>query len=136
MFLQAVGLLHDRFYDPSSQRIINALSGYVFLGCPHAVYNRPQEWDRLVYLLKLASKGSYKKAKDSDEIASVSNVSLKFEEAGFETPVLSIFEMEESKLKEDLFKTWKGVVSNNSESLKGRLLTRVSWWIAISRNAQ
>jgi hypothetical protein len=63
-----------------------------------------------VFLLKLVSQGSYKPLKDSDEIASVANVSLKFEEAGFDTLVLSVYEMEESKVKENVFKRWKGVV--------------------------
>ena len=109
---QALSFPYGQNYNPIFQRLLDVHSGIVFLGTPHPTYAHRFQWPKLSFLLrstaKLSKKSFIQAELDSDIIA---NVSIKFEEAGIEVPVLSGFETKVTKIPDGIFSSLKSVVN-------------------------
>jgi hypothetical protein len=104
--------LHERYFDPVHQKLINLLSGVVFLGTPHPTYKNEKRWPYLGLILR--SKSKFPKvvlAQAELEAAIVANVSQKFEEIGLEIPIISVYEQRKTKIGEGLFRSTTELVS-------------------------
>jgi len=104
--LQALTILHERYFDPSYQKIIKLHAGVAFVGTPHPTYKNEKPWPRLGMILRCITK--FQKvvlAQAESEAAIVANVSKKFEEIGLEIPILSVYERNKTKISGGLFKS-------------------------------
>ena len=94
------------------QRFLNVHSGIVFLGTPHPTYAHRLHWPKLNLILRSTTKLLKKTLVQAElEDAIVANVSLKFEEAGIEVPVLSGFETKPTRIPDGIFTSHKSVVN-------------------------
>jgi hypothetical protein len=89
----------------------------VFLGTPHPTYRRQNQWSQQLSLILQSSLKLSKRSLVQAELeaAAVANISLKFEEAGIDVPILSAFELRESKVAIGLFQTRKVLVSKTQD---------------------
>ena len=116
-------ILSDHYYDPACQRILGLCSGTVFLGTPHPSFRRQEEWLRLSFILRASSK--YSKgllAQAEIEGPVVANLSLKFQQAGLEHAIVSVYETRSTKIPDGFFRSRRELVRENL-SLLDRSLT-------------
>jgi hypothetical protein len=108
---KALGVLDERYYDPKSKSLLNRQSGIIFLGTPHLTYGKQDLWPRLSLLLRSCA-GLTKNAalQAQQEVATVANVCVKFEEAGLDMPVISAFEGKETKVSDGLYRSRRVLV--------------------------
>jgi hypothetical protein len=116
MFLvQALVKASQQYYVPNVQRLLEALSGIVFLGCPHPSPGRPESWPFLGYLLKTISRLPKLVLVEAElEMGVLVNTCSDFEEAGFEVEVISAYETIETQIRTSLWRSRKSVVRKNS----------------------
>lgn len=81
------------------RRLWRTIAGAVFLGTPHSQSEDPNSWQNAGTILRLHSRSKKAKLPISSEIARrLAKVSLSFEQAFDLVPVLSVFELSETRL--------------------------------------
>lgn len=104
-------MLTERYFNPPYQKVLNMNAGIIFLGTPHPTYRQPKLWRRLTPMLSCTTKFSKVNLAQAElEAAIVANISQKFEEAGLEIPVVSIYEEKKTKVGEGWFRSRKELV--------------------------
>ena len=110
--LQALCFLYGQNYNPTFQQVLDVHSGIIFLGTPHPTYAHPLHWSKLNLILRSTTRLSKTSLAQAElEAAIIANISLRFEEAGIEVPVLSGFESKVTKIPDGLFTSHKLVVN-------------------------
>ncbi|KAF4633455.1 hypothetical protein G7Y89_g4662 [Cudoniella acicularis] len=108
----ALTVLTDHYYNPACQHTLSQHIGTVFLGTPHPTFGQKNQWLRLSFILQTSSN-KYAKAllaQAEIEAAIIANISLKFEQAGIEERIISVFETKPTKLSDGLFKSRKEIL--------------------------
>ena len=109
---QTLGTLSKNFHQPHFEKLLCRLAGLVYLGTPHPTFDKPQEWSRLSHLLKACTKLSWKAIERSAaQISSTARISRLFDDAGFQLPVLSIYEGKPTKISSKFMGSKREVVS-------------------------
>lgn len=96
---RALSMLYARFQNATFDRLIGALAGIVFLGCPNPTYERPQDWSKLNQLLRATTKLSKHVLETaSGEISVPARISQSFLTTRTTVPVISAVENHASKV--------------------------------------
>ena len=109
-------MLYERYYEDLFQKIISTLSGVIFLGSPHPTYDKVREWDKLSLILKACTKISKKQIdRAARKMATIANVSRKYELARTPIHVLSVYETRPTRVGSELFSSKREIVSCRAE---------------------
>ena len=111
---QALCIANEQLYRHES--LINSVSGIIFLSTPHLASNQKETIERMSMILRLTGKRFGKAAaRTPDENgALLSNLSKRFEGIYFRTPILSVYEVKETRISENPF-TSKSIVVGTHE---------------------
>ncbi|KUJ16719.1 uncharacterized protein LY89DRAFT_63258 [Mollisia scopiformis] len=92
--------LYEQSYNPAYQMLQRAQSGVVFLGVPHPTYPRRDLWPKLTDMLRACTNLNKSRLEDAEnDVATVANLSDKFEQAGITIKVLSVYETVRTKVR-------------------------------------
>lgn len=80
--------------------IRNAIAGLIFLGSPHLTSVTDQRWEFWKMILKMYRKDLPKDILRTKDIKTLAEVCGKFSGLNINTPVLSVYEMAESKMRD------------------------------------
>ena len=112
--------MHEKYFDPTYQKLIHVLAGVVFLGTPHPTYKNEKTWPRLGSILRSKSKFSRPIIAEAElEAAIVANVSQRFEEIGLEIPIVSVYEQKKTRIGEGPLKAKELVGQTSCKNLVG-----------------
>ena len=107
-----MSILHEDYYKPGYQELIDSERGIIFLGTPHLTFGRQTSWPRMSIILRHCTKIAKAAALQAEsEIATIANVSRKFEEADIAVPIISAYETKEVKISGSIFKSHRELVS-------------------------
>jgi len=108
---QALCIANEQLYR--YEHLVNATSGIIFMSTPHFGPDQPDPHDKVMSILKATSKVQIKPTEIlmSTEVAVLTDLSLRFDAVRILTPILSMFETQETRLKEGRFKHKKVLVS-------------------------
>jgi hypothetical protein len=126
--MQALVTASERYHTPNAKRLLEALSGIIFLGCPHPKYEQRESWPYLSLLLKTVSRlPKLVLAKAELESNVLENSCRKFEEADFRVDVISAYETIETRIRSSLWRSQKSVVRKHPGTTSSQmfLLTKV-----------
>ncbi|KAI9708157.1 MAG: hypothetical protein M1820_004111 [Bogoriella megaspora] len=82
--------------------------GMIFLGSPHITSVDDPRWDHLDMILKANRKDVSRHALTKDDIASLGRTCQAFEDIDLLRPILSVYEKQETKVRENLLHSLKG----------------------------
>ncbi|KAN0095890.1 tetratricopeptide repeat domain containing protein [Hyaloscypha variabilis] len=101
---QALCIANEQLYR--YEHLVNATSGIIFMSTPHFGPDQPDPHDKVMSILKATSKVQIKPTEISmsTEVAVLTDLSLRFDAVRILTPILSMFETQETRLKEGRFK--------------------------------
>lgn len=107
---QALCIANEQLYRHES--LVNSVSGIIFLSTPHLASNQKETVERMSMILQLTDKryGRAAARASNDNGALLSNLSKRFEGIYFRTPILSVYEVKETRISETLFKSKSIVV--------------------------
>jgi hypothetical protein len=101
---QALCIANEQLYR--YEHLVNATSGIIFMSTPHFGPDQPNPYDKVISILKATPKVQIKPTETlmSSEVAVLTDLSVRFEAVRILTPILSIYETRETRLKEGRFK--------------------------------
>ncbi|MCJ1405467.1 hypothetical protein MMC11_008695, partial [Xylographa trunciseda] len=105
---QASSRLRDQVFR--SQKLLNVISGVVFVGTPHLKQSDENAWQRLATVLRVHLKNVTKKTIPKEDLSRLSLSAQRFEGLGLNIPILSGFETQETKLRGGLLTSRKAAI--------------------------
>jgi hypothetical protein len=97
--------------DGPSQRLMDIISGIVFLGCPHVTYDNKDLWPCLSSLLKYVSRlPRIVLAQAELEVSVLADVCQGFEQSDINVPIISAYETMKTRLPARVWQPQKSLV--------------------------
>lgn len=103
------------------RRIIDAISGGVFLGSPHIVSDLDQLKTILNLLLQYLHKGKGRTISSDEDAQYIFSVCREFERVNLSVPVVSVYESRETPVRQSRFKFLKSSNPIGGSNLDPRL---------------
>ena len=119
---------HAHQTSTSETDLEDVTAGIIFLGTPHTTSDDDKSWEKWRWILKAGRKDIPKQSQTDDDIKMLSELCRNFENLNLQIPVLSVFETEPTKVRDNLIQMIRGgrgksVVGVSPCILKGRPIT-------------
>jgi hypothetical protein len=93
------------------RHVLQSLAGVILLGTPHSTAEDDQTWQNAALAMKTGIITKKKRYIDTGDSAKLAQSSIRFEQAAVSVPILSIYEIQETKVRTSLVSSLKLLVS-------------------------
>ena len=96
----------------SYRPFVRKLAGIIFLGSPHSTEEDDELWARAAYAVRSRVPSRKKNTISKADVEILADLSLRFEKVAVAVPILSVYELQESKVWTSLMSNTKMLVSS------------------------